>query len=201
MYSVYWIRLQEHTDKLTEGYIGITKNLKERVKSHKNKKGNLKITNAIKKYGFDNLIIDVLHEEKTLEEALQIEKEMRPKPNIGWNHQTGGEIGVDSSWYDVPENRDRHSKITSVRTKEAIKEKDSYHKRSQRAKLSRQMNAESYLDINKGSKNSRAILNEDQVRDIKSMFSTKSNRELADLYGVKINVIQQIKSGKNWSHI
>jgi hypothetical protein len=32
--SVYWIRLPEHTDPLTEGYVGVSKNWKKRVRDH-----------------------------------------------------------------------------------------------------------------------------------------------------------------------
>lgn len=39
-YFVYWVHLPEHSDKKSEGYIGITKNIDTRWKSHKNKNSN-----------------------------------------------------------------------------------------------------------------------------------------------------------------
>lgn len=53
-----------------------------------------------------------------------------------------------------------------------------------------------------GSNNGRSILNEDDVLEIKKrMEQGESQVSLARYYGVSTQTIQNIKSGKNWSHI
>ena len=94
MYSVYWIKHQEHIDINTQGYIGITKNVEKRWKEHKQyaKAPYTKcrvIERAINKYK-DLLVWDVLVENIDKELAELIEFELRPTSNIGWNIAVGG---------------------------------------------------------------------------------------------------------------
>lgn len=201
MYYVYWIRSKKHTDVLTQGYVGITSNLPDRLRSHKKNKRKTPLTCAVSKHGWDNLVVDILHEGLSLQDALSIELNLRPSIHIGWNCQKGGELGVDSSWYKDAKNRSKHRDATSVATKAGIAEKDTTEARSLRAKANWKIHRNSYNGISKGSNNPRAVLTENDVRSIKGMLSTHSTRELADKFRVRIHVIQQIKSGKNWSHI
>ena len=201
MYCVYWIRLKEHTEISSNGYVGITKNLKERLRAHKKNRRKTHLTYAIKKYGWNNLVVEILHDNLTLQQALSIEFYLRPAQSIGWNSQRGGELGVEASWYNNEDNRQSHKEATSTATKAGIALKDTTEARAQRAKENWKNNRESYQDIFKGSNNPRAILTEEQVKKIKTLLSIKKTRELADLFGVHLHVIQQIKSGKNWKHI
>ena len=203
MYCVYWIKLAEHTDVRTQGYIGITKDLKERLKAHKKNKRKTPFTCAINKHSFTNLIVEVLHENLTLTEALLTEESLRPTAKIGWNCQKGGELGVESSWYENEDNSQKHRKATSIATKTGIALKDTKEARSERAKKNWKDNAESYKDSMLGSKNPRALLNEEQVKVIKYSLlpSGKSDKEIAAMFNVKPYVIQFIRSGKNWKHI
>lgn len=50
---------------------------------------NFPVYNAFRKYGFENLVIDVLIECDT-EYALLMESKLRPLPSIGWNQGPGG---------------------------------------------------------------------------------------------------------------
>lgn len=202
MYVVYWIKYP--TEKSNQnGYIGITKNLKERIKAHKKNKKKTILTSIIKKHGWDNLTLQVLYTNLTLEEALLRERELRPIENIGWNLQRGGEIGVLDTWYSYENNRSSHSLATSIGTKQGIMLKDTTEKRSKRAKESRKFNHKSYEGTNKGSKNPKAKLTEKQVYSIKVSLlrKEKSIKELAKLYNVKEYVIQFIKAGKTWKHV
>jgi predicted GIY-YIG superfamily endonuclease len=203
MYIVYWIKEKNHTDCSTQGYIGITKNLKERLRAHKKNKKENPFTSAKNKYGFDNLIVEVLADNLTITQALSIEKSLRPRQRIGWNCQVGGELGVESSWYDIEENSNKHSKATAEATKLAIANKDTKEARAERARITWLVNKDSYKDIVKGSKNPRAILNEENVIEIKYSLIPlgKTNKEIAELFNVKPYVISFIRSGKNWSHI
>ena len=200
MYIVYWIKALHHTDVHSQGYVGITKNIKERMKAHKKNKRKTPFTCAKQKYGWNNLIVEVLHENLTLTQALAIEESLRPSQSIGWNCQKGGELGVESAWYDNEDNRNKHSKVTSEKTKEGIASKDTKEARSERAKAN--WNTGAYKDSFKGSKNPRAKLNEEQVKEIKyNLLSKFSNKEIAIMFDVNSYVIQFIRSGKNWSYI
>lgn len=203
MYCVYWIRKETHSEISTDGYVGITKNFTERMRAHKKNKKNYPIVNAIKKFGWDSLVKEVLHTNLSLAESLAIELQLRPTNNIGWNLQRGGDLGVDSSWYAVPTNCSNHSKATSVATKEGIASKDTAEARSARAKQSWLDNRESYKEMTRGSNNPRAQLNEEQVKEIKYFLLPLNlhKSEIASLYNVKSHVIDFIRSGKNWSHI
>lgn len=98
MMKVYWLHLKKHTDILKEGYVGITLDIDRRISQYKrilnNKaKENYHITKAIAKYGWDNIIVDIIEENVTIEKALLKEKELRPLPDIGWNTLVGGGNG------------------------------------------------------------------------------------------------------------
>jgi hypothetical protein len=79
-YVVYWIHNPEDTDINSQGYVGISNNVNRRMKEHSKKMGFL-----------EGKILDVfLCGEK--EFCKQIEKELRPKKNIGLNIAAGGGI-------------------------------------------------------------------------------------------------------------
>lgn len=94
---LYWIRLPEHTDPKTEGYVGVTLKFDERLRYHLKSASNDTHKNphlsfAINKYGWENLIKDVLATDK--EDACYIkEHELRPTVGIGWNIAPGGHRG------------------------------------------------------------------------------------------------------------
>jgi len=88
--SVYWIRHKDHTDAYSQGYVGISVNVVQRWREHKTKDTNPHIGNAIKKYGWDNLIKEVIFS-GTLEACLKLENMLRPKIHIGWNISIGGD--------------------------------------------------------------------------------------------------------------
>ena len=87
--SIYWIRLPEHKNVRSDGYIGVSNNVDYRWNQHKSFATNAHLSNAIKKYGWDNLIKEVI---LIADEAycLMIEKLLRAKENIGWNIAIGG---------------------------------------------------------------------------------------------------------------
>lgn len=92
MSYVYWIRLPEHTDNRTEGYIGVYKgqDVKQRWNRHKRDAalGSKYIVHkAIRKH--ENLVYEILFE-GPYEGCLQLEEYWRPSINIGWNIHSGG---------------------------------------------------------------------------------------------------------------
>jgi len=89
MSSVYWIHHPEHTDMFSQGYIGVSKDLKRRFRNHAKHTNNLHLKRAIKKYGWDNLVKEVvLVAEETY--CLMIEAKLRAADKMGWNITKGG---------------------------------------------------------------------------------------------------------------
>lgn len=201
MYCVYWIKLREHSNLFIEGYIGISKDFEERMRAHKKNKRKSHLTYAINKYGWYDLDKIILYEDLDLNDALSIEADYRPTENIGWNSQRGGEIGVNPEWYLLSTNKEQHSDATSKATKLGISLKDTTEARAERARHN--WLTGSYKDSFKGSKNPRAILNEEQVRQIKHELipSGLKDHEIAGKFDVGKHVISSIRYGKNWKHI
>lgn len=87
--SVYWIHHAEHTDMFTQGYIGITKDIKKRWSDHAKRTANNHLLHAIKKYGWDSLVKEVI---LVADEAycLMVEAKLRTEDKIGWNIAKGG---------------------------------------------------------------------------------------------------------------
>lgn len=118
---VYWIHHIDHTDYLTQGYIGVTSNPKRRWRDHKassksKRHCNNHLSNALNKYK-DEVVFDILFlgEESKMYDK---EKELRPVPNIGWNLMSGGPVGKIT-----PEGRKKLSEASKGRRRtEAQKE-------------------------------------------------------------------------------
>lgn len=88
-YCVYWIHRPEHTDIMSQGYIGVSKKFDRRMWEHFALTQNRHLKFAIHKYGWDNLIKkQLLIAEK--EYCLDIERKLRPTDKIGWNLVAGG---------------------------------------------------------------------------------------------------------------
>lgn len=88
-YSVYWIHHKNHSDVFSQGYVGISKNPKDRWNRHWKYNGNEHLTRAIKKYGWDNLIKEIILIGKK-EYCFNVESKLRPTRQIGWNIAEGG---------------------------------------------------------------------------------------------------------------
>jgi len=89
MYSVYWIKYTNHIDPYKEGYIGISNDPTKRFVEHKKySKDNNMVKGAIQKGAF----IEILHNNLSENDALEIEKSYRPKELIGWNLCEGGQM-------------------------------------------------------------------------------------------------------------
>ena len=88
-----------HTSPSNKRYIGITsKNPKTRWKNGNGYRHNQHFTRAIQKYGWDNFKHEILADNLTEEEALQMEIELIKKYDTfnsdkGYNLTSGGEVG------------------------------------------------------------------------------------------------------------
>ena len=90
---VYWIHLPEQTNVTIEGYVGIAINFEQRMFAHKScaKTGKEQtLYKAIRKYGWDNLIKEIILISNE-DYCLEIEKKLRPEPRLGWNIAVGGD--------------------------------------------------------------------------------------------------------------
>jgi len=88
--SLYWIHHKDHTDMFSQGYVGVSKNTEVRWKQHL-KYGNKHLKNAVKKYGWENLVKEIvlISDNKY---CLEIESKLRPTDHIGWNIVVGGGV-------------------------------------------------------------------------------------------------------------
>ena len=90
---VYWIHTKEQNNIFEDGYIGITNNFNQRMFAHKSasKNNDYPLYNAIKKYGWDNLIKEILLISDQNYCKL-IELKLRSLKRIGWNLSEGGNL-------------------------------------------------------------------------------------------------------------
>jgi len=94
---VYWIHLSEHVDPEKQGYIGVSKDFQGRLIGHhkdilNNTHKNPHLVNAVNKYGWDNLLKEVLFADEEFR-CYEIESQIRPAKAIGWNIAPGGHRG------------------------------------------------------------------------------------------------------------
>ncbi len=94
---VYWYHLEEHTDPFTQGYIGVTYDLRTRHLARINgyDKGCKTLIKAFKKYG-DKIQRTVLHTTHK-QCAYMLEEAYRPAKAIGWNIAIGGGLPPDTT--------------------------------------------------------------------------------------------------------
>ena len=99
---VYWYHLKEHTNPYNEGYVGVTKNLAKRHYEHF-RESNIQyhFHKAILKYGKENIIQEILHSNVSKSEAYALERQYRPKNNIGWNYNSGGKCLCEIGFHEV----------------------------------------------------------------------------------------------------
>ena len=92
MAIIYWIHYPEHTDPLTEGYVGITNDFERRISEHKKTAIKNPVTpkdQALAGERAHEIIIDMIFE-GTPSECAAEEYRLRPTKNIGWNILYGG---------------------------------------------------------------------------------------------------------------
>lgn len=96
-HSVYWIRLEEHTDPFSQGYIGVTCHLERRWNRHCRhaevrdvKINNMPLYVAFRKFGLGRFKFEELHKGLDKWSAYNIEYALRPHYGIGFNRGPGG---------------------------------------------------------------------------------------------------------------
>lgn len=91
-YTLYWIRLFNHTDIYSQGYVGITNNLANRMKQHFRASTRSKVSACIRRHSPENIVVDVIVSDLEHNQALILEEMVRPSEMIGWNVLKGGHV-------------------------------------------------------------------------------------------------------------
>lgn len=101
---LYWIKTPEMYDISTEGYVGVTTDIKSRMKQHAHKlrKGNCYYHGGFRKqFSLRNLECYIVDCGSELE-MYHKEFLLRPEKSIGWNYAVGGEnAGVSELPFDI----------------------------------------------------------------------------------------------------
>ena len=112
--SVYWIHRPEHTDMFSQGYIGVSNNTKLRWREHETRTGNLHLQRAIKKYGWDNLVKEVIVIADELY-CLAVEFKLRSADKIGWNIIAGGGMPPSSRGKKFIKSAETRAKLSAAK--------------------------------------------------------------------------------------
>ena len=106
---LYWIHYAEHTDPMSQGYIGVTVNPPKRLKTHSTGK------NKRLAYGIANgATMTILSEYTVRDDALTEERRMRPEKTIGWNLVEGGGDPPKDAWNRGLKGRQRNHNTTGL---------------------------------------------------------------------------------------
>lgn len=188
-------------------YIGITKNLEKRKKQHKyGIYKNSLLFKALKKYGSESFIIEVLSEAKTRKEIYNLEKEFIEKYNSyknGYNMTEGGEGLFALCGEDSPA-----SILTEEQAQSIIDDPESHSDVARKYGINcvtvhniRTGKNWGHLDKTKAPeyKSSREKLTEDIVRKI--IFDSCPHYIAAEKYEITSANVRFIRSGKSWKHI
>lgn len=107
IYSLYHACRQKDKGNYSEGYIGVSGDVEQRIRSHKTPKGSRckRFMEAMNKY---NDIVFYVVFEGTETECFDLEYELRPEINIGWNMFAGGKNkaeGYPTKWSEEAKKR------------------------------------------------------------------------------------------------
>lgn len=199
---VYWIKRPCDTDIFTQGYVGITKNLKLRFNQHisksKLKNTNHKLYNYMRKYG-DYIMVPILCADEDY--CLSIENKLRPTRNIGLNHAIGGINSSESISIALKNSNSRLnfgkqnkgrklSELTKSKMRDSHLKLDSSKWNNSQADMEIWKNADKYYDY--------YLKTVELCKETRYSFSTKIFVNLSELPASKIgSLIKAFKNGWN----
>ena len=141
MAYVYWLHLQEHNDYFKEGYIGVSKDPKRRLKEHYLLVGGGWHENPHLKHAFEKYkekIIQTIIIQGPEEYCYEIESKLRNIKQIGWNIAEGG-FGPPKMFGHTFNNGRKQSLEVIAKRVESLKEKcskrEGYKKREKLPKF------------------------------------------------------------------
>ena len=194
--AIYWIHLPQHTDFTTQGYIGVSKDYSKRLKDHVNRllskeHRNPHLIHAFNKYGWDNLIKEViLFGEESY--CYQIEGNIRSTKSIGWNIAVGGHRGP--GW---PKGR---KKDPADVEKGLVTRKKNYNERLYQRSIIIAEQKEEKRKLQEAKKNAKlelSLLQKEEKRKLREQMRSQG-RELCPTCSGRPVAINCIKNGKTY---
>lgn len=195
------------TPKSESFYIGSSNNIGLRLANHKSqalggKHFNTHFERWFNKYK-DNIVFEVLcscpveYLQKMEQHCINVFK-----PNINKNKEVTNV--ACAGWSKDLNLSEEHKESISTSLKNNPKVLDNLNKirpNKKGIKLSEEHKSKIKESSKRGSKSAVAKLNEDTVIKIKSLFDTKTNIEIASMFNVSRQLINQIRKGLTWKHI
>lgn len=195
------------TPKSESFYIGSSNNIGLRLANHKSqalggKHFNTHFERWFNKYK-DNIVFEVLcscpveYLQKMEQHCINVFK-----PNINKNKEVTNV--ACAGWSKGLNLSEEHKDSISTSLKNNPKVLDNLNKirpNKKGIKLSEEHKSKIKESSKRGSKSAVAKLNEDTVIKIKSLFDTKTNIEIASMFNVSRQLINQIRKGLTWKHI
>lgn len=195
------------TPKSESFYIGSSNNIGLRLANHKSqalgdKHFNTHFERWFNKYK-DNIVFEVLcscpveYLQKMEQHCINVFK-----PNINKNKEVTNV--ACAGWSKGLNLSEEHKDSISTSLKNNPKVLDNLNKirpNKKGIKLSEEHKSKIKESSKRGSKSDVAKLNEDTVIKIKSLFDTKTNVEIASMFNVSRQLINQIRKGLTWKHI
>lgn len=195
------------TPKSESFYIGSSNNIGLRLANHKSqalggKHFNTHFERWFNKYK-DNIVFEVLcscpveYLQKMEQHCINVFK-----PNINKNKEVTNV--ACAGWSKGLNLSEEHKDSISASLKNNPKVLDNLNKirpNKKGIKLSEEHKSKIKESSKRGSKSAVAKLNEDTVIKIKSLFDTKTNIEIASMFNVSRQLINQIRKGLTWKHI
>jgi hypothetical protein len=207
---IYWIRLRDHVDIHSEGYIGVTKSVNRCINNYKldisrGKHANKNLTSAVRKNGWENIVVEEILC-GTESYCYFIEGEMRPKPNIGWNMASGGHrrsgrpAGFKMSEESIQKAKENRAKSRLLRLPEIQEEKRRKEEERLKKKIiqkeerlqERQRRESAYRE----EKNRNARLRTQSRRDKKKESEIKNSRPICGVCQQHLVSINYVRKGK-----
>jgi group I intron endonuclease len=208
-------------------YIGRARNPEKRWRAHcrisnrPNDKNHQLIHKAIRKYGNSNFLFKVVqelnsHKESKISEQYWItfyqSNVAKYGNDFGYNLTDGGEGLTGYKHNQITKEKISFANSGKLRSLSDKKERSNFSTGKGNPMFGRHHTNESVNRMSltrkengtaRGANNSKAKLNETQVKEIKLMLKEGKlqQKEIATIYNVRASAIQKIASGKNWDHI
>ena len=199
-YSIYRL-----TNKVNgKVYIGVTKNLKKRMREHSYASNDFLISRAIRKYGWDSFVKEVIEETENGPEAYDI---LEPRYiaehnsndiSVGYNLTEGGQGSTGYSPSEEARQKMREAKLGKKQSPEAVRKRSESLKGRKFSKESRQKISEAL----KGNKNFEGkVVSEEHRRKIGEANATEWSFIDPEEREIRIHNLRRFCKEKGLNHV